>query len=298
MAEALAEAEADLARRPGGVREPSGPTACRRPPARTAEVRGELAALRKAAGRAGADEERTQTRLANLRGRLQKAESDAAAAAERVAVAEAAAPGLGAARVTAEQARLAADEALATAEAARDATAAERNSWTARVDALTLALDEARERAGAERLAGVDGVRGTLLELVDIDPGWEAAAEAACGEALAAVVVGSVDAGRRALQVLAEGDVAGAVLAVGADRSSAAPPRPGPPTSPRVGEPVLAARAAPQPRGRPAARRPAGRGRGRRRPVGAGARRRPRPPRRRWSSPGPAPASGSPAGGS
>ncbi len=238
VAEALAEAEADLARDrlafddewADGVPQPSG---------RTAEVRGELAALRKAAGRAGADEERTQNRLANLRGRLQKAESDAAAAAERMAAAEAAGPSLGAARVTAEQARLAADEALAEAEAARDATAAERNSWTARVDALTLALDEARERAGAERLAGVDGVRGTLLELVDIDPGWEAAAEAACGEALAAVVVGSVDAGRRALRVLAEGDVAGAVLAVGADRSSAV--LPGPPADlAAVGEPVLA----------------------------------------------------------
>ena len=85
VAEALAEAEADLARDrvafdeewADGVPSPSG---------RTAEVRGELAALRKAAGRAGADEERTQNRLANLRGRLQKAESDAAAAAERVAV--------------------------------------------------------------------------------------------------------------------------------------------------------------------------------------------------------------------
>jgi chromosome segregation protein len=94
-----------------------------------------------------------------------------------------------------------------------------------------MALDQARARAGAERLSGVEGVVGTLLELVEIDPGWEAAAEAACGEALAAVVVDSVDSGRRALRVLAEGDVPGAVLALGA----AAAPR----TPPPVGEPVL-----------------------------------------------------------
>ena len=126
------------------------------------------------------------------------------------------------------------------AEAERDAAAAEHHQWAARVEALTLALDEARSRAGAERLADVDGVRGTLLELVDIDPGWEAAAEAACGEALAAVVVDSVDAGRRALAVLASGDVPGAVLAVGALGG-----RGGPgtlvsrPVVPPIGEPVL-----------------------------------------------------------
>jgi chromosome segregation protein len=236
VADALTEAEADLARDragfeaewAGGVPQPSG---------RTAEVRGELTALRKAAGRAGADAERTQARLANLRGRLQKAESDAAAAAEQVRVADAAAPRLAEAQAATQRERVAAEGTFAAAEAARDDTAAERNTWTARVDALTLALDEARSRAGAERLAGVEGVRGTLLELVDIDPGWEAAAEAACGEALAAVVVGSVDAGRRALRVLAEGDVAGAVLAVGAGRPAAGALPAG---LAALGEPVLA----------------------------------------------------------
>ena len=59
----------------------------------------------------------------------------------------------------------------------------------ARVEALQLALDAAHARAGAERLAGVDGVLGTLLDLVEIDDGWEPAVEAALGEALTAVVV-------------------------------------------------------------------------------------------------------------
>ncbi len=57
---------------------------------------------------------------------------------------------------------------------------------------------------------------GTLLDLVEIDDGYEAAFEAAAGEALAAVVVDDVDAGRRALELLHRGDVAGAILPLGA----------------------------------------------------------------------------------
>ncbi len=75
-----------------------------------------------------------------------------------------------------------------------------------------MALDEARAAAGAERLAAVDGVRGTLLDLVAIDPGWEAAFEAAAGTALRAVVVDGVDSARRALGTLADGDLTGGVV--------------------------------------------------------------------------------------
>ena len=90
-----------------------------------------------------------------------------------------------------------------------------------RADALAQALDDARARAGAARLSEVDGVVGTLLELVEIDEGYEAAFEAAAGEALAAVVVDDVEAGRRALEVLHTGDLAGAVLPLGAARTPA-----------------------------------------------------------------------------
>jgi chromosome segregation protein len=63
-------------------------------------------------------------------------------------------------------------------------------------------------------------VLGTLLDYVEVDAGWETAFEAAAGEALAAVVVDSVDAGRRALAALRAGDVAGAVLPLGAASSA------------------------------------------------------------------------------
>ncbi|MFM8896116.1 MAG: hypothetical protein ACKOE2_12300, partial [Actinomycetales bacterium] len=106
----------------------------------------------------------------------------------------------------------------------------ELHAWQARQEALALALDEARSRAGAERLADVDGVLGTLLDLVEVDAGWESAFEAAAADALVAVVVDGIDAGRRALDALSSGALSGAVLAIGAGPA----PRP----RPSVGEPL------------------------------------------------------------
>ena len=54
-------------------------------------------------------------------------------------------------------------------------------AWAARVEALAQALDAARAKAGAEHLGNVDGVLGSLLDLVEIERGWEAAVEAALG---------------------------------------------------------------------------------------------------------------------
>ncbi|MEY4130558.1 MAG: chromosome partition protein, partial [Actinomycetota bacterium] len=97
--------------------------------------------------------------------------------------------------------------------------------WQARAEALALALDEARAKAGAARLANVSGVLGTLFDLVDVDNGFEAAFEAAAADALGAVVVDGVDSGRRALDQLAKETASGAILALGANRSMrSAPP--------------------------------------------------------------------------
>jgi chromosome segregation protein len=78
---------------------------------------------------------------------------------------------------------------LASAEDARRVADAERHKWSARAEALSQALDEARARAGARRLASVSGMLGALVELVHIDEGYEAAFEAAAGEALSAVLM-------------------------------------------------------------------------------------------------------------
>ena len=84
----------------------------------------------------------------------------------------------------------------------------------ARADALERALDEARGGASAELLAGIDGVVGTLFDLVDVDHGWEEAFEAAAGAALAAVVVAGSESARTALSRLRRDGAPGAVLAL------------------------------------------------------------------------------------
>ncbi len=108
----------------------------------------------------------------------------------------------------------AADETCAVAEERVHEAESERRAWTARADALSMALEEARTASGAERLADIDGVLGTLLELIDIDEGWEGAFEAAAGSAFAAVVVRDVGAARAALESLRSDDVAGGILAL------------------------------------------------------------------------------------
>jgi chromosome segregation protein len=231
---ALADAREAFEREWGdGVPTPSG---------RAAEVRGELGALRTALARAAGDHERSQSRAAALRSRRERLDREVARASAEIAAAQAAEPAVAADAEAAGERRAAAEAAVAAAEQDRDEAQAARHAWVARREALELALDEARTRAGAERLATVDGVVGTLLDLIDVDPGWEPAVEAACGEALAAVVVDSVASARRALRVLADGDVAGAVLAAGSGAgaggggaSTSAPPAAAP-----VGEPVLA----------------------------------------------------------
>ncbi len=220
--EELAQAEATLAAHRSefaqewgdGVPPPSGEAAA---------VRGELAALRAAIERTGADRERLELRRTTLAERVQRLRDERAAIAQQSETAQLVAPEREATVGAAADARVAAEEALARADAAATDAEASASAWSARVDALSLALDEARQRAGAERLAGLDGVLGTLLDLVDVDPGWEEAFEAAAGEALGAVVVADVDAGRRALAALDAGDHRGAVIALGAARPVGAP---------------------------------------------------------------------------
>ena len=71
---------------------------------------------------------------------------------------------------------------------------------------------------------------GTLLDLIEIDEGWEPVVEAALGESLTAVVVDDPAAGRRALDALRSSDTSGAVIALGA--------RPKGFDAPALGDPV------------------------------------------------------------
>ncbi|HWF21807.1 MAG TPA: chromosome segregation protein SMC [Acidimicrobiales bacterium] len=113
-----------------------------------------------------------------------------------------------------EAAHAAASQRLETAEESLRQAEQEHHRSAARADALAKALDEARGAAGAELLAGVSGVVGTLLDLVEVDSGWEDAFEAAAGASLAAVVVSGSDSARAALSRLRQGEATGAVLAL------------------------------------------------------------------------------------
>ncbi len=115
-----------------------------------------------------------------------------------------------------------AEAALADFQEQRRLADAEASRWLARAEALEQALDAARTRAGADALRDAAGVLGTLLDLVDIDPGWELAVEAAIGDALLGVVVDNRQNAEAALALLDEQDLAGGVISLGATSAPAA----------------------------------------------------------------------------
>ncbi|MEZ5380689.1 MAG: chromosome segregation protein SMC [Microthrixaceae bacterium] len=211
--EALEAAQADFEQRwPDGVPAPSG---------EAAHLRGELAGLERTVVQHERDAKRLNERRSQLAERRRQLEGELESDLGAVDAETNADPDAAVAAAQAD--RQAAAEALERCEAAARAAADERATWTARAEALSQALDAARSRAGAERLRDVEGYVGTLLDVVDVDPGWEAAFEAAAGDGLAAVVMDDAAAARRALATLAgEGD-AGAVLALGTGGATAAP---------------------------------------------------------------------------
>ncbi len=183
-------------------------------PRRLAEMKGEAAALAAsvasasdAARSAEAKLERAQAAGTDLTQRLTQATERASTAAMAVADTEIAVARLQREAETADTER---ETALANLRAAQERKA----RADGRRDALAAALDTARARAGAAHLDGVDGVLGTLLDLVDVEEGWQAAFEAAVGEAITAIVVDSEATGRNALTKLGEGEISGAVLAL------------------------------------------------------------------------------------
>ncbi|MEA2902319.1 MAG: chromosome segregation protein, partial [Actinomycetota bacterium] len=223
--EELTRGEADLVRERAALGEPSTRSNA------AAEARGELGALRANLDRGRADLARLEHRLAGLDTRAVLLGDEA----DRVRVELGRLAGVEAetvaARDQAEAERRATAKALITAEAtAREATAGHR-TWVARAEALALAVAEATGRGDTDRLAGVAGVVGTLVDLVDVESGYEAAFEAAVVEAVGAVVVDGVAAGRRLLDELA-GALPAGVLPLGslldppASVSSHCPARP------------------------------------------------------------------------
>ena len=113
-----------------------------------------------------------------------------------------------------ERERLAA-AAVTDAESSARELAGRAQALAARQETLQEALEEAHARAGVAHLAGLPGVLGTLLDVVEVDEGCERAFEAAAEEALGSVVVDGRGSARRALEHLQRSGLDGAVLPIG-----------------------------------------------------------------------------------
>ena len=189
-----------------------------------AELRGELAALTASVKRTESDRAREHDKLERAESNGDRAAGEAVRLAAEFSELEDRREHLTTQAETLQTQAEAAEHRLVSAEANAHQAATEYSHWAARAEALSLALDQARQRAGAAHLADLDGVIGTLLDVVEVDPGWETAFEAAAGEALAAVVVADRTVARQALAALEEGELTGAVLALGTGHVGAAPP--------------------------------------------------------------------------
>ena len=210
---------------------------------RVARAHSRLEVLRRAAADQARNLADLDERLAVLARRVQAMDAAVDDQARREAELAAEAEAATAAEAGAEaEHRAAAARAEAAERSAREAEEV-RHKTAARAEALARTLRELEGAGGREALAGVSGVVGALVDLVDIDQGWESAFEAAAGALVSAVVVDGGGAARQALRRLAEQGATGTVVAAGA----LAPGAVGPATGVPVGAEPLRDRVRPRP---------------------------------------------------
>jgi len=192
-------------------------------------------ALDRARERALLLERALATHLATRSGLEERREEAARRQLELVSAAGAAASSLTAIESERDSFARSSNAAAAEVEARRSQSQAADLAWRAaqdaaarsqaRAEALARALAELSGSGGREAIGDLDGVLGALVDLVEVDPGYDRALEAAIGAALAAVVVDSGSSARRALERLNREGAAGLVLpALAASATAFAPP--------------------------------------------------------------------------
>jgi len=103
----------------------------------------------------------------------------------------------------------------------------ESKAWIARADALSLALEESRERSGIETVSEDQGVLGAFHDLIEIDYGWESAFNAAIGNASSSVVVRGTEVAKQSLQkIRSAGKSGGVIVTTDGQKTSQAPRSP------------------------------------------------------------------------
>ena len=179
-----------------------------------AEARGELSALRSSIelgrseqGRLAERLEESERRLRDLAGRVDGHRAELGRCNDEIAARSAE-------LAAAESALSDASDALDGAVESRSAAEGDLRHWTARSEALAMALEEAARGVPAEVRAAADGVLGLLGDLVEVDTGLEAAFAAAVGDAVGAVVVRQAAAACRVLDSVEAGDAGAAVIAL------------------------------------------------------------------------------------
>jgi chromosome segregation protein len=217
-ADRVAQAEAALAEERASFAADGAAPEMGAPPTRAGagEVRGELAARRGAIERAVGELARVEARLAAIEARTTQLAADSDLHRRACEQAEEAERPLVARAQRAEAAQQAAEADLTAAQDDHRAADADRHVWSARAEALALALDQ---RGSDARWREVDGAVGALTDLVDVDEGWSAAFEAAVGDALTAVIVDGTVSARRVLAAISTGGDIGAVLAATPERT-------------------------------------------------------------------------------
>lgn len=195
---------------------------------RAAEVKGELGPLRRGLERLTAEHDRIANRVTQLTSEITGAEQNldqlqaslASASSSEAALVE-----------EVDQAQREADDSVRTlAEVVEEQQSATKDEqrWSARIEALELAVATVRESSGFEQVQEIDGVLGVLGELIEIEPGWETAVEVALGAVLASVVVEDVKTARIAFERLGASEASGSVLAINGSYT--------PPEAPQYGD--------------------------------------------------------------
>ncbi|MCU1459872.1 MAG: condensin subunit Smc [Actinomycetia bacterium] len=220
----IQEVERAITADAAALRAPVGPGATAVGPAPAealAVLRRDLSARREAVDRSDAEVARLDGRRSKMRQRVDALAAEQARLQAELARAESAKPDVEARYTVAAEAHTQAEEAVRRTDEEWRAAEGEAGRWRARADALGLALETARAHAGADALAGLDGVVGPLVDHVEIEPGLEPAVVAALGDAMQAVVLSDPSAARPALEALKHG-ATGAWLLL-ADDSERAP---------------------------------------------------------------------------
>ena len=187
-----------------------------------AEARGERSALQSTIGlnqserhRLAQQLEEAERRLQDLTGRVDLHRGELGRCNNEIAT-------FRAEFAAAEAAQADAAGELEGAFGARSVAEGDLRHWTARSEALSMALEEYARPMPLDVQAAADGVLGLLGDLVEVAPGLEAAFSAAAGDAIGAVVVRHAAAARRLLDSVEASDAGAAVIALEGNGSNGA----------------------------------------------------------------------------